>query len=377
MATSLAFFVLAIVLAIAYLKFRMVKVPDRKDLQSSIDKEVAKFFKGQQVPGLVVGVYKGGKIWTNGYGNADKDSAQAPDENTIYQIGSLSKLLTAMLLQILCDEGRLTMEASLEELLGEKRKLAPDVGGITLRQLATHSSGLARLPKTFVDKIKVQAGDGDPMRDPYSYLKPEDVFDYLEKVDKLRRPGRFAYSNLGMGLLAHILEIVCEQSYESLVKEKILLPLGMNNTFINFNPETKAKLIQGYNSKGIPMPIWTFPALAGAGAWSSRAKDMIKLVKASTADSGLASELFEKMSKKQANGVTGIGWMLPNFIDRFVGNSTVVWHNGMVGGYASYLSIDKNTGAGVVILSNRAMVLDMLGIMLMRQIRTQTWSSRV
>jgi CubicO group peptidase (beta-lactamase class C family) len=121
--------------------------------------------------------------------------------------------------------------------------------------------------------------------------------------------------------------------------------------------------------------MWTFAAFGGAGAYSSTTDDMTTFIQDCVSENGLAAQLLRKMSEPQFKGDTGIGWMQPSFVDRFVGNRTVVWHNGMVGGYASYLAIDKEAGTGVVVLTNQASATDMLGMMLMRQVRTQSWSS--
>lgn len=78
------------------------------------------------------------------------------------------------------------------------------------------------------------------------------------------------------------------------------------------------------------------------------------------------------MHGQQFGGSTGIGWMLPTFIDRFMGNKYIVWHNGRVGGYTSYISIDTKNETGVVVLSNKSVDVTMLGTMLTRQVRTQS-----
>ncbi|MEJ2456528.1 MAG: serine hydrolase, partial [Candidatus Thiodiazotropha sp.] len=218
-------------------------------------------------------------------------------------------------------------------------------------------------------------GDEELMLDPYSHLSPQIVFDYLATAEGKTKGGRFEYSNYGMGLLAHVLELVTGEEYESMVREKVLLPLGMRNTAITLSPELKKKLAQGYTAKGLPTRVWTFAALGGAGAYSSTAEDLTRFIQASVAESGLASKLLLEMSEKQFNGETGIGWMQPSFIDRFVGNQAVVWHNGMVGGYASYLSLDAVNKSGVAILTNQATTIDMLGMMLTRHVRTQSWST--
>jgi serine-type D-Ala-D-Ala carboxypeptidase/endopeptidase len=377
---KIAILILAVILVlavsgIAYLKYQMINTPDKKNLESAIDAEVSKVMKSGLFPGIVVGVYKDGRKYIKGYGTVNKETSKIPDAETVFQIGSVSKLFTAWLLQRLCDEGIISMDTTLGQILGASMSLSSTVQSVTLRQLVTHTSGFPRIPQSLLNKATEKAGDDDLMLDPYSYLGPEYVFDYLASAEGKRKTGQFEYSNYGMGLLAHVLEVVTGDDYESMVREKLLLPLGMQHTKITLTPEMKAKLAQGYTEKGLPTRMWTFAALGGAGAYSSTTDDMTTFIQASVSESGLAAQLLRKMSEPQFKGDTGIGWMQPSFVDRFVGNRTVVWHNGMVGGYASYLAIDKETGTGVVILTNQASATDMLGIMLMRQVRTQSWSS--
>lgn len=365
-----------VITGIAYLKYRMVNTPDKKNLEAAIDAEVKKSMKGGLFPGIVVGVYKDDRTFIKGYGVINKESSQRPDAETAFQIGSVSKILTALLLQRLCDEGIVSMDATLGELLGKSMALSPSVRSVTLRQLVTHTSGFPRVPRSLSDKIKEAEGDDkNLMLDPYSYLGPRYIFDYLKTAEGKRKAGRFVYSNYGMGLLAHVLEVVTGDDYESMVREKVLLPLGMHHTAITLSPELRATLAQGYNAKGLPTRAWTFAALGGAGAYSSTTEDLTTFIQASLAESGLASQLLLKMNKRQFKGDTGTGWIQPSYIDRFVGNHSVVWHNGMVGGYASYLAIDKKAGTGIVVLTNQASATEMLGMMLMRQARTQSWSS--
>lgn len=359
-----------------YLKHRMNNTTDAQDLQASIDEEVAKFLKQPQVRGVVVGVYKDGKSFIKGYGTVSGAAdSTAPDRATVFQIASVSKVFTATLLQILCDEGVVNMDATLDELLGRSMPLSPTVQKVTLRQLATHTSGFPRIPQSLDEKATEAAKGDDLLLDPYSHLGPQYIFNYLASAEDKRDAGRFEYSNYGMGLLGHVLEQVTGKDYETLVKEKILAPLGMEGTGVTLFPSMQMHLAQGHTAKGSPTPIWRFAALAGAGALNSNVQDMLKFIQANVDDGKLLSRPFEKMKQPQFGGDTGIGWMQPTFIDKFLGNEQVVWHNGMVGGYASYLSIDAKTKTGVVILANKALPLDMMGMMLMRRVRTQSWSS--
>ncbi|OGB28790.1 MAG: hypothetical protein A3F78_07150 [Burkholderiales bacterium RIFCSPLOWO2_12_FULL_61_40] len=373
---SLALLAVVAVLAVLYLKRRINHTPDNKDLEAAIDSEVKKLTKNDLSYGLVIGVYKDGKPFFKGYGTRSRESTTVLGASTVFQIASVSKLFTASLLQILCDEGVLTMDATLAELFGGSIPLSPAAQRVTLKQLVTHTSGFPSIPRQLELNASKLAGKKNLMQNPYSHLGPQYLFDYLATTQDKRAPGRFEYSNFGMGLLGHVLEIATKRNFESLVIEKLLAPLGMRNTAVTLTPTMKAHMAQGYTAHGESSPVWTFSALAGAGAFNSSAQDLMQFIRANIEDDSAMSRTLKKMHASQWGGDTGIGWMQPTFLDRFFGNKTVVWHNGMVGGYASYLSIDPKAGTGVVILSNKAMDVTMLGILLTHQVRTQSWGSQ-
>ena len=375
LAIILALLIVVAVSAVLYLKYRLNNTPDNKDLEAALDSEVMKLIDHDASYGMVIGVYKDGRSFIKGYGTVSKASATVPSASTVFQIASVSKLFTASLLQILCDEGALRMDATLAELIGDSMALSPAAQQVTLKQLATHTSGFPSFPKSHVIKAIELAGKENLMH-PYSHLGPKYIFDYLETTEDKREPGRFEYSNFGMGLLGHVLELVTKKSLESLAAEKLFAPLDMRNTAISLTPEMKEHLAQGYTASRQPSPIWTFSALAGAGAFNSNAEDMMKFVRANIEDGSNMSRTLKKMHEPQFGGDTGIGWLQPMFLDRFFGNKTVVWHNGIVGGYVSYVSVDIKNKTGIVVLFNKAVDVRMLGMALTRQVRTQSWSSQ-
>ena len=183
-----------------YLKYRLNNAPDSRDLMASIDLEVDKFKKKASSP-IAVGVYKNSEIFIKAYG------VSAPNESAIFQIGSVSKLITASLLTILCDEKVVRMESTLDELIGQQYPLSPEAKSVTLHQLVTHTTGFPKVPKALMDIANKKAGENNLMNNPYSHITFTDVLDYLETTEGKRKPGNFEYSNLGMGLLGHVLEI--------------------------------------------------------------------------------------------------------------------------------------------------------------------------
>ena len=378
LAITLALIAVVAVTGILYLKYRLNNALDNKDLETAIDSEIKKLINKGASYSLVIGVYKNGKSFIKGYGTVNKEGAAVPGASTVFQIASVSKLFTASLLQLLCDEGVVNIDATLGELIGESGALSPAAREVTLKQLVTHTSGFPKDPKPLVLKATKLAGKENLLQNPFSHIEREDIFEYLKTTEDKRAPGKFEYSNFGMGLLGHVLEIVTKKDFESLVSEKLLVPLDMRNTAIALTPGMKEHLAQGYTAsrQPSPSPIWTFFALAGAGAFNSNAEDMMRFIRANIEEGSNMSRTLKKMHEPQFGGDTGIGWLQPMFLDRFFGNKTVVWHNGMVGGYASYVSVDTKTKTGIVVLSNKAVDVTMLGMMLTRQARTQSWSSQ-
>ena len=365
---------MAAVIGLRFVRQRARRIPDKGDLAATVDADLAKMVKGRPQQAIAVGVYRQGRTVVRGMGPAGLGGEGAPDGATVFQIGSVTKVFTATLLQLLCDEGRLSLDDTLGDLIGTQVPLAPRARGITLRQLATHTSGLPRLPKDFMRRLAAKVGKAQVMHDPYSHFSPADVFSYLAAAEGLRPPGRFVYSNLGMGLLAHVMERRTGQDYGSLLAEKIFGPLGMDSTAVEPTPGMRARLVPGHTANGQPAPCWTFEALAGAGALSSDVDDLLAFVRASVEGEGGLAASLRATRQPQPGGTTALGWIRATPVERFLGVPDVLWHDGMVGGYAAYVAIDVAARAGVVVLSNRAYGVNMLGLHLLRLARSQSWA---
>lgn len=365
--------VLALLGGICYLRYRLQSLKDQGDLAAAIDREFQKVTQRQQCGGLVIGVYKQGQTLIRGHGTINFENTDPPDAQSIFQIGSVSKVLTAATLQILCDEGVLSLDDHLEKLLGQQLPLADAVKPITLRQLATHTSGFPRVPKILMQQLEAKVGKQHMLDDPYNEFTSADIYAYLQNPTDLAKAGRFAYSNYGMGLLGHILEQVTGQSLEALARTKIFQPLAMQHSGIDLRQEASNQVMQGYTADCKPTPAWSFQVLAGAGAFYANAADMLQFIQANLVKDSILSRSLQKTQQPQASGKTGLAWMQATVLDRFIGNSKLIWHDGQVGGFTAYLAIDPQNEAGVVVLSSRCISGNMLGMMLMRQVRSQSW----
>lgn len=354
--TSFAF-LLAILF---FIQFRLARVKDSGDLQSELQKEAEKLFKHDLARDLSIVVTKNGRILEH-YQSKDVVPANAT-RDSIYEVGSISKVFTSTLLSVLVADGKLKLDDNLQDLIGGRFDLADHIKPITLEQLATHTSGIPRVPKVMLNKLEV-------LDNPYSTFTIDDVAEYLKIAKEFGKPGKFNYSNLGMGLLGHIMEWKTGKSLDELVDTHIVAPLEMNSTGFTVSEDDMSLFVQAHDPKGEPTPHWDFPILGGAGGIRSTPSDMIKFLMAHLKSNGVLSDVFSSTHPDPKKDQVGLGWMGPTIVEKFLSNKNLIWHNGLVGGHASYISFDKVSQTGVIILSNKAMDLHVVGSKLSRLTR--------
>ena len=193
--------------------------------------------------------------------------------DTIFEIGSATKVFTSLLLADMVQRGEVALNDPVAKFLPAGVSV-PERNGrqITLVDLATHTSGLPRLPANLNPK--------DP-NNPYADYTPEQLYQFLSSYQLPRDIGaQYEYSNLGGGLLGFALARRAGMSYEALVKSRICDPLGMKDTGITLTPEMKARFAVGHDQGLARVENWDLPTLAGAGALRSTANDLLAFVSA-------------------------------------------------------------------------------------------------
>jgi D-alanyl-D-alanine-carboxypeptidase/D-alanyl-D-alanine-endopeptidase len=339
---SFLFFPLLALFSIAPMAIAQPVPPDseiRKILADRID-------TAHQSVGIVVGVIepKGRRIVV--YGSLEKGDPRPLNGDTIFEIGSITKVFTSLLLADMVERGEVSLSDPVTKYLPEGAKM-PEGGGraITLQDLSTHTSGLPRLPTNLKPR--------DPAN-PYADYSVEQLYAFLSSYMLTRDVGsKFEYSNLGGGLLGHVLARRAGVDYETLVKSRICGPLSMTSTGITLSPEVKAKLAAGHNDKLEPVSNWDLPTLAGAGALRSSANDMLAFLAANLGytKTPLAPAMAAMLKGRRPAGAPGLeiglGWLI-----RTKDGNEVVWHNGGTGGYRTFTGFDAKARVGVVVLSN-------------------------
>ena len=290
------------------------------------------------VGAAVVGFYDQGDVTVFGFGQKNPGEAQKPDGETLFEIGSITKVFTAMLVQRLVEQGRLEWDDPISSYLSDFQFENESVGAITLRSLATHSSGLPRLPANISPTDSLN---------PYADYVQSDLYAFLRSFNPDSLSREYAYSNLGFGLLGSIAADVAEMEYPTAVRDYIFEPLGMSRSFASHPQQMDSNRALGY-SNGAVVPAWTFEVLAGAGAIVSSANDLMQLIQANCEDD--ASDMHKAIVATQHARVVdemALGWNTRSDSD----GNTVYWHNGGTGGYASFLAVNPTKSQGWLILT--------------------------
>jgi CubicO group peptidase (beta-lactamase class C family) len=268
------------------------------------------------------------------------------DPATAFEIGSVTKALTGMLLADLVADGKARADEPLKELLPDVASAAPAVGGITLEALASHRAGLPA--------VRMTSSGPASSKDPYA---GQDVHRLLSSVagTQVTDPGTVRYSNYGMALLGTALGARTGMSYPELLRQRILQPLGMADTRFHLDGEPiREPHADGGTASGRPAVPWQGSgyAPAGVGAWST-APDLAKLVNAML--QGTAPGVDAGTPRFDAAALapgrrTGYGW----FTDTIGAAPAreITWHNGGTGGFRSFVGFDRTAGRGIVVLGN-------------------------
>ena len=294
-------------------------------------------------------------------GGLAKADARPITPDTQFEIGSVTKVFTALLLA----ESERAAKVRRDDPVTKYLHVAATPEGlsrldkVTLLALATHTSGLGRLPPNFAP--------ANP-RDPYADYTSADLLAALaDSAGRVQAPAPYAYSNYGGGVLGQALAAAWGQSYAEALRRHVLTPLGLEQTTLGLmGTSAPGNLAPGHDDNGKPVPNWTFDALAPAGALRSSAREMALFVQACLGlrETALAASLTATMQPQRPLvglvGSVGLGWHLT------AGQSPIIWHNGGTGGYHSFVGFEPQGKRGVVVLANCSQSMDALAFGLLR-----------
>ena len=332
---------------------------DARVEEAQIRRLLEEFVGDGQSVGVVAGFVRDGERIVVGHGRLSAEDPRTPNGDTVFEIGSVTKVFTSTALAELELSQGLGLDTPVQGLLGEGVQVPVREGAeITLGHLATHSSGLPRLPDN------LEPAD---WANPYADYTVELLYEFLAGHELASNVGEAVeYSNLAYGVLGHALALTEGVDYETLIAQRILEPLEMTDTAVELAPPLRDRLAPGHDAELQPVPNWDIPTLAGAGALRSTVNDLLIFLEANL---GLSqTPLQEAMVRTHVPQVTdpalgmdiGLGWIIADEGDR-----RFLWHNGATGGYSSFIGFDPEAREGVVVLSNSVNSVDGLAYRLL------------
>jgi len=319
------------------------------EIEAVLTRDLAEALKsGELSPttagGVSIGVVEHGVRHVFSFGTAKTDS--------IFEIGSITKTFTGLVLAQMVEQGKVKLDEPVRELLPSGTVAKPPGPEITLVDLATQHSGLPRMPDNF------SPADG---ANPYVDYHAANMYAFMAKqgVGKPVLTG-YLYSNLGFGLLGQALAVRAGLSYPELLKQEVLEPLGLKDTVITLSPEQQARFISGHRGSHEPAHAWDLDAFAGAGGIRSTAGDMLTYVEAN-----LHPETLRLASKSPTSATLSKALVASHELrdDAFPGQRIALawhydpvtgnyWHNGATGGYSSYAFFNPKGDYAAVVLLN-------------------------
>lgn len=289
---------------------------------------------------MAIAVIENGKPQFYGI-KVENDSALIFDNHQlVFEIGSITKVFTSTLLAELVLEEKVALDDPINKFLDFTIK---DEVQMSLKQLATHSSGLPRVPAS----LALPTVD---MSNPYKEYDEATLKIYLtEKLEMTHVPGEvFEYSNLGGGLLGYVLEQVAGLSYEDLLQKYIFSKYQMRQSTTH-REIIADQLVVGLNDEGEEVSQWDMAVLMGAGGIVSTVEDLAQFALAQFDDSNKALSLTrEKFFAVSDQFSSGLGWSVIARDSGAIWN----WHNGGTGGYSSSMIMNVEQQNAVIILSN-------------------------
>lgn len=322
----------------------------RHDTEISLDR----------TPGFIVGIIDNDTSFVVDFGTAIKGEDVKLTDTTLFEIGSITKVLSATLLTQLIEAGMVDPTASINAYLPVERR-NPRMEDVLVIDLMLHTARLPKRPRDFGVKSTVAV-------DPYRYYSDGDLLDFYHEFVPPKRK-KHHYSHTGYALLELVIETATGLDYDEALRYYVLEPMGMAQTFITY-PEDKDIVTPGYTYAGRRADPWQFDSFAASEGGKSSLRDLLTFAQATMESQGpwysglepyLDAEIPSDLGKKT---FAGPGWHIVKTRKWY----DILTHSGMTSGHHGYISIVPDTQTGVVILSNSAIGTEDLSYLILRMI---------
>jgi len=298
----------------------------------------------QSAIGMVVGLVDASGTRVVAYGHARRGSDELVTGDSVFEVGSVTKVFTSLLLAQMVESGEVRLDDPVA-LYAPPSVNSRRAREVTLLHLSRHTAGFPPYP----DNMKPV----DPLN-PLDVYTNEALFAFLNS----HRTGRVAgtsqlYSNYGPALLGELLARRAKTDYETALRTRVLEPLGMRATGLRLTPGLRAAHALGHSDLGRPIPLGDVRGMLGAGSLRTTGNDMARFLEANLGlrESSLAAAMratHETRADRQMPGLQmGLGW----FHATYLGTRLIV-HGGVTDGFSAYVGLDLERRRGAVVLSN-------------------------
>jgi dipeptidyl aminopeptidase/acylaminoacyl peptidase/CubicO group peptidase (beta-lactamase class C family) len=309
--------------------------------------------KRHRVPGAQLGILDGDDVVEVAYGVLNNQTNAPVTTDSVFQIGSITKVWTATVIMRLVDEGLVGLDTPVIEVLPELRLSDPDVTKtVTIRHLLTHTSGID-------GDVFTDTGRGDDCLEKYVDL-------LADAAQNHPLGATWSYCNSGFSLLGRVIEKLTDQTWDQAMRERLFTPLGLDNTMTLAEEAILHSAAVGHvdnDGQQVPTTVWDLPRSVGpAGLIKSTAADVLAFARmhlsGGLAPDGtrvLSAESAESMTKHEADlpdkfilgDSWGLGWI------RFGWHGhRLIGHDGNTLGQAAFLRLLPEQGVAVTLLTN-------------------------
>lgn len=313
-----------------------------------------------ETPGFIIGIVDNDEVHFYPFGGIARKSSEKLLKSDIFEIGSVTKVLTSSLISILEDEGQLSYQDKVNQYLPNEFK-NPRLEYLTIQDLILHHSGLPKRPLFFGKKEK-------DIKNPYAHYSKSDLLEFYR--DFIPDDKKFEYSHTNYALLEWVINEVTGKSLQDAMNEKLFSPLNMSNSFVDFPEQKENYLTPGYDrAQKICLP-WTFSSFKSSEGAKSTIEDLVSFLKANLGltNTGLEEVFNKNFETKTASGFNDqlmitMGWQNIN-MNQF----NIITHTGKTSGHNAFIAMVRETKTGVVILSNSSTGTEDLGLQILRMI---------
>lgn len=305
--------------------------------QQQVERYASEVRGSQAVAALLIAASGTEMAFAGDTGNPDHP---VPTADTLFEIGSITKVFTALLLADQVNQGAVTLDMPVGDLLPGDFATDHEIPPIPLQTLPSHTSGLPRLPFSRILRASLYPAN------PYRGSQPEELYRAIRALSP-EAATHCEYSNVGPALLGQLLAASAGRPYETLVQDRVLRPLGLADTVFELDPELTRRLAQGHQENTLPTANWQLDAYAPAGGLKSTLTDMGRFLAAAIAADWPPLALSLQPQSEDCESNFGLGWIFTELED-----APMIMHNGRTGGYYAFVGWLPEAGRGLVLLTN-------------------------